>query len=1005
MSATDPKVFTINVEHAFVDELAHGIVDRYGSDPLSLSGVTVLLPNRRAVRALREAFLRRHGHQPLLLPTMRAIGDIDEGEIEVLSAGFGIDFAELVPPISPLRRQILLSQLVERWQLPLGDRTTLAPAQAWRLAEELASLVDQVDTAGLSFDRLEDLAPENLALHWHDTLEFLKIATVHWPEILLAEGKQDPAAYRNQSLRQLSGIYQKIPPEKPVIAAGSTGSIPATAELLKTISRLPHGSVVLPAFDASLSDEAWDALDETHPQSSMKRLLNAMGVSRFEVDDWISGTGPKNGTLSVRNHMLRMALLPAVETEKWRIAGFADMQAAEIFKGLKSVVATSRREEAAAIAVAMRETLEIPEKTAALVTPDRQLALHVRAALAKWGILIDDSGGDRALNSLPGRLLALLAVAASDHFGPLSFLSVLQHPMVCAKLSRPEFLSMVREVDRHVMRGVRPVGGLQGLVARAETVGKEKNSPLGANTLKHFKRVVSMLVPLEKSLQEPATLTDTLKVHLGVAEDLCTDGSQTGAERLWRGEAGIALSNHLAELLESAQGLAVPSAESYDAFFTEVMTSATVRPGWNKHPRLAIWGPLEARLQRADLMILGGLNEGVWPTELKVDPWMSGAMRAEFGLPPLERRIGQSAHDFLVAAGGGEVLLTRAEKTDGTPTVPSRWWLRVEALAGRAVPRASNYLHWASQMDTPESVQPLAAPKPRPPLEARPTQLSVTQIQEWMRDPYALYAKKILGLTTLDPIDDKPNAAQKGILLHEALELFMKEPGKKTGKEGLVRLMEAGERAFEPVITQPAVYAFWWPRFQRIASWFVENETDREIGYEPVLIEGWAKYTVRFTPDVPAFTLVAKADRIDRNKTTGQLAIIDYKTGETPTAKQVEAGYAPQLPLEAWLAKAGAFEKLAATETEDLVYWKLSGGSPVQEQKRPIKDISSAVEEAEAGLRRLVVTFGDPKTAYLSNPRPTITGYGDYDHLSRVKEWRNSLAPVFELANSPKDET
>ncbi len=1009
MKLRAPKIYTIDAGQSFVDELAQGLLDRYGTDPLLLSSVTVLLPNRRASRSLREAFLRLGGGKPILLPTMRAIGDIDDGEIEFLGAGLGLDLSQITPPISPLRRQTLLTKLVEAWRLPGSMDKGLAPAQAWRLAGELALLIDQVDTACLSFDNLADLVPDSLAAHWNETLQFLQIATQHWPAILEVEGTQDPAAYRDQTLRVYAEILQADADRGPIVAAGSTGSIPATAQLLHTVSRLPQGSVVLPALDLSIDDDVWSVLADSHPQSSMKRLLETLGASRHEVEPW-SRASCEHEPGHKRVQLLRSALLPAATTTQWRDLGFRALTDQDLFGNLAAVVAGSRREEAGAIAVIMREILETPGKTAALVTPDRQLALYVRAALRTWGVTIDDSGGDKAINSLPGRLLGLIAAAVSDGFGPLSTLSLLQHPLVSAGLAREDFLAFVRELDQQTLRGVRPAGGLGGIVAKAKDhlTGLKKDDAAkraaAAFLIKRLEQVVTILQPLEQRLTAPADVAETLHLHITAAEQLCATDTASGSENLWRGDSGSVLSEHITSLIDHGDNLLVPSAESYSALFAEMTASVIVRPNWNQHPRLAIWGPLEARLQRADLMILGGLNEGVWPAEPATDPWMSRDMRKQFGLPSHDRRIGQSAHDFILGTSAPEVILTRSEKTDGTPTVPSRWWFRIEAVAGRNIPRATHYLRWAQQMIAPQAVAPVLPPAPKPPVGARPTELSVTQVQELMCDPYALYARKILRLPTLDPLDDAPNAAQKGTLLHEALEVFMATGGAIIGAEGLARLMEVGRETFAPVISQPAVYAFWWPRFERIAKWFVENQQARQETFDPVLIEGWARHSSIFDPAVSEFTLIAKADRIDRNRATGTLEIIDYKTGETPTAKQVEAGYAPQLPLEGWLAAQGAFEGLAAATVEDLVFWKLSGGDPAQETKRPIKDVPASIEQAALGLKKIVTTFADPNTAYLSNPRPEITGYGDYDHLARVKEWRNSIDPLVDDLGLPEPE-
>lgn len=996
MSGSAPKVYTVSAGYSFVDQLVEGVLERFGSDPISLSGTTILLPNRRAVRSLREAFLRRMDGQPMLLPQMRPIGDVEDGEIEFLGAGVGISAADILPPIEPVKRQAYLTMLVQQWLGRTLDEP-MAPAQAWRFAGELAHFLDQAETEDLDLRKLETLVPDGLARHWQVTLDFLKIISEAWPTILLEDKSQNPASYRNQTIRAVADIYRVSPPSGTVIAAGSTGSLPATAELLSVVSRLPRGAVILPGFDAGVDDEIWDHISDSHPQAAMKRLLNFIGASRHEVESW---TVAANLSHQPRLKLLQDSILPSALTGRWRARhGSVDaVSSDQLLTGLRVFVAPGRREEAEAIAVAMREVLETPSKTAALVTPDRQLALYVRAALKRWDVEVDDSGGDKAINTQPGRLLALVAAAVSDAFGPLSFLSLLQHPLVSVGVERATLLAFIRKLDASVLRGVRPAGGLEGLLARANGCIEQKHSNWNSGDQAELERLVSVISPIEKLLENTAPLSHVLETHLSVVEALCANHEQAGKDRLWRGEAGQALADHIYDLMQSASFLTVDTAAGYAAFFNELMQSATVRPGWNKHPRLAIWGPLEARLQQADLMIIGGMNEGVWPAEPGLDPWMSNDMRLSFGLPSLDRRIGQSAHDFMLAVSAPHVLLTRSEKTDGTPTIPSRWWLRLEACLGRPIETDQKYLNWATNLDQVTNVKPVAPPEPRPPLAARPRKVSVTQVQEWMRDPYALYAKKILGLSSRDPIDDKPNAATKGNLLHEALELFLKEEGPTNRTEGKERLLEIGRTVFEPVITQPAVYAFWWPRFERIADWFVDHHQKRSQKWKVALIEGWSSHTFLTPAGGQPFTLEARADRIDQNIESGCLEIIDYKTGNIPTRPQIEAGYAPQLPLEGLLAQLGAFEGLPADAVEDLVYWKITGGDIIQEIKRPISDVSEAIDQARDGLLSLVEAFDNVRTAYLSNPSPTVAGYGDYDHLARVKEWRNPVGEAGQVS-------
>lgn len=450
------------------------------------------------------------------------------------------------------------------------------------------------------------------------------------------------------------------------------------------------------------------------------------------------------------------------------------------------------------------------------------------------------------------------------------------------------------------------------------------------------------------------------------------------------GEAGEALADFLREFLEAADSIEKIPPTGFVGLIDALLLGRVVRPRHGRHPRLNIWGTLEARLQRADRMILGGLNEGSWPGEVPVDPWLSRPMAEALGLPPAERRIGQSAHDFVQALGADEVFLTRSEKMDGTPTVPSRWLLRLAALAGE-LPRRDDLASWCRTMDRPDRTPSAGPPQPTPPLAARPSQLSVTGVERWMRDPYSIYAQYVLNLKPLEEIDADPSAADRGNFMHDALDSYLRAFPAGPPARAREVLLEKGREAFGDALARPSVWAFWWPRFEQVGDWFLSNEEKREGDFETVGSEIKARMLVSGTKF--PFTLTAKADRIDRNS-DGALVIIDYKTGAVPKPNRIAAGYAPQLPLEGVLAEAGAFNGLAPTPVSDLEFWHLRGGTEDPVDIKQVKESGTEIAKSEAGLRKLVNAFADEKTPYLSNPRPEFSGYGDYDHLARVKEWR-----------------
>lgn len=992
MAAASPSVFSIPAGAGFADALAAGLMQRAGGDPLALSRMLILVPTRRGGRALREAFLRLSDGRPLLLPRMMPLGDLDADEIGMQGEAEapGGAASDIPPAIPSLRRQLLLSRLI----LKLGERLEDGPRrpdQAIRLAAELARLLDQVQTERLSFDKLAGLVPADYARHWQITLDFLRIVTEAWPKVLAEHGALDPAERRNRLLDAQGDLWRAGPPGFPVIAAGTTGSIPATRDLLAVVASLPQGMVVLPGLDGLSDDPTWQQIeaDESHPQFNLARLLRHLGVERNDVADWTE-TAP-----TARDRLVAEALRPAATTDAWRQAAPFD---ASSLAGIRRIDCATAQEEAGVIALLLRHALEAPERTAALVTPDRALGRRVAVELARWDIAVDDSAGVPLAQTPPGEFLRLTAALAVERAAPLPLLAALKHPLASGGMATGAFRRCLRQLEIHALRGPRPAEGIAGtrqallrsLAELQDRTGRDMGRIRGP-LLPWLDRLEAMLAPFAALIAAPeAALADLLEAHGRFAEALAESDEEPGPVRLWRGEAGENAANFLAELRDAGTVLGTVEPALYPALLDSLLAGRVVRPRQSSHPRLFIWGPLEARLQQADLLVLGGLNEGVWPPEAGSDPWMSRPMRASFGLPLPEHRIGLSAHDFAQGFGAPEIVLTRAEKQEGAPTVPSRWLLRLDTVLGDAAPTLRQeealWRGWWAAIDRPAAIAPTVRPAPVPPLAARPRKFSVTEIETLMRDPYGIYAAKILKLRALDPIDDDPGAAERGTIIHKALERFLKEHPRTLPPDALGRLLAIGHEVFAEALDRPGVWAFWWPRFNRLARWFVSTEGERRTilaGTETEL-RGEITLTGFAGGDV---TLSAKADRIDRLR-DGTLALIDYKTGQPPKPAEVESGHAPQLPLEALIAGRGGFPGIAAAPVSELAYWRLSGGEPPGEITRPAKDIAAVTEAARDGLERLIQAYDNPVTPYISRPDPdSAPRYSDYLHLARVKEW------------------
>lgn len=953
------NIVMIPAHRAFLDTLASGLLGKGGS--LELARTTVLLPNRRAVRSLTEAFVRIAGGA-LLLPRMLAIGDVAEDEALGLFDDLMMIEADVAPPVDAFERLMLLMPLVNRWQANSGR--VAAAVETLRLADALARTLDHLQLDEIALPRLEEAGNE-LGKHWQKTVDFLGIVVRQWPLILAAAGKTDRVVRRQSLLRAVATRWAAAPPERRIVAAGMASADPAAAALLRVIAGLPRGTLVLPGLDMETQD--WDLIGDapSHPQASMRQLLDRIGAVRDDVGVWPE-TSERDGTAHKSSAIAAALALPAT-TAIWT-------EPIDI-EGLNIVEAANPAEEATVIALAMRRQLETPGASAALVTPDRALARRVAAKLARWNIEIDDSAGTPLGRTPPGTLLIAAIEAGVRRFSPVALLALLKHPLAGPEdeTERARWRDGVRRLDL-ALRGVRPAAGLKGISARLSNSGDSGQESLET----WWKTIESQLKPLETLLNGPVTLAAS-------AEALRVFATAFSGDRLWRGEAGRAAAGHLADLISYGDTPGTLAPADLPALYAALADRIAVRPRYGKHPRLAIYGLLEARLQRADLMILGGMNEGIWPAAPHFDPWLPPLVRRKLGLPESERATGLAAHDFISAAGAAAVLLTRARRDASAPTVPSRFWLRLTAFCGDRLASDAALLAAARGLDARLPVKPASPPRIAPPYAARPKQISITQVDRLRADPFSFYAQRILKLKVLDPLDADPTAADKGTLVHAMLESLIAGGS----------LFDAAARAaaIDMALTrhagQPLLEALWRPRVSRMLEWVADRLAERrDTGWQ----ESHAERKGRMT--VAGIELTGRADIVQCS--ADGLAIADFKTGRLPSGDQIGAGFALQLGLLAGLAEAGVLDGVNAAAVRELAYWKLSGGETPGEAKSTVTNFKTAWGDVPAFIAMCRSVFEAVAAKYLTGTAPfeakVFPEYAlhmhDYDHLARLAEWQ-----------------
>ncbi len=979
-----PELFSIAPHAAFVDALAKGLLDRCGGDPLALARTHVLLPNRRGARALTEAFVRLSGNGGLLLPRMTPVGDLGDDSFDRFAGGE----TALPPAVPVLQRRLELARLVR--SMPAARDLGRSAVEALRLGDALGATLDALLAEEIDPARLKTVVEDaDLASHWQDTLAFLDVVITHWPPARDATGGSDGGTRVAAMIDHAVARWAAQPPETLVVAAGITGSSPPLVRLLGAVMRLPRGLIVLPGLDTDLSDDGearWAAIrcratdgddtreSEEHPQFALKALLSRLGFERADVRDW--GVATDHDGPPARTGAVMAAMAPADAADGWH-AGVAEGG----FESVRAVEAATPSEEAQVIALALREALLVPERTAALVTPDRALARRVAAHCRRWGLNIDDSAGTPLRLTPPGALALALVEAMAQGFAPVTLLAVLKHPLVASGDARLPWLESVRRLDR-ILRGVRPPPGLEAIGAQIDEWLNEPRNAADAGAAAWWEGAAALLEPLSQIADRAETDLPRLAAALRIV------GTALCGDALWAGVDGRALAQ-LVEALETG-GATFGRFEIEEApgLVAALLSDIAVRPAWGGHPRLAILGPLEARLQRADLMILGGVNEGTWPGRAAPDPWLAPAIRARLGLPGLARDIGLAAHDFSGSLGAADVLITRARRDASAPLVPSRFWLRLQAFTGGLRPD-DRLLAIARRLDSRATPVAGERPQPSPPVIKRPRELSVTEVDTLIADPFAFYARRMLRVSPLDPLDQDPTAATRGTRVHDVMEAWTKSGGGSL--ERLERLANAMLDAEGKLF--PLLRALWAPRARRALLWAGEQVHARET-------QGWFAVAAEAagTLSLPnGITLKGRADRVDRAD-DGRLAVIDYKTGRAPTAKQVKAGLSNQLGLLLAMAAGGqlgtsAGDRVARGPPGEIAYWRLIGGRDHGEIVDPLKG-KPPMTPAEL-VDFVLLTVEDLTTRRLLTATPFESkrhpglAWGDYDHLARVSEWQD----------------
>ncbi|MGB7334814.1 MAG: double-strand break repair protein AddB [Salaquimonas sp.] len=1043
------NVYSIAPGLPFLRTLAEAILDgEFGeadlqANPLAFSDSIIFLPTRRAARSLGvellEAANRKFHSRAVILPRIRTIGDLDEEEnflgLGAENAAGDFDVLGQLPDslkvIDPIERQLILARFTQKWAQSMSPEVSrlLEPEQialpssagdALHMANELARFMDQIETEEADWQSIKAITGEDsFSGWWQLTLEFLHIIMEQWPQFLAAGNMINPAAFRNQVIDFRIKELQRQGGNGFVLAAGTTGSIPATARLLAAIKNLPNGSIILPGLDKDLPDniikrfiDTDEMSDEgvisTHPQFGLVRLLSKLKTCHAEV----TPLGAQAEQFTLRDEIINTVLLPAEDSQLWMDLRkqYHEDAITQAFENVSLIEATSEYQEALAVALVLREALDDPQKTAALVTPDRKLARRVSSELERFNIQIDDSAGEALLISKPASFLRHILRSVFTGDDPVSLSSFLKSDLLVLGKERGSSKSLQELLELLLVRDAISLPNLKDLASatakRRTEIETTTYSPKQLRNLddedwieielatKTISETLTPLIALSTASGEinPSELMNALR---SCAVKLSSDANRVS--HLFDDVGGPELSSLLDKHCEDRNtGFTFKPQEAPSVFDALVAGNRTRKVGRTR-ARLHIYGALEARLQHSDVLILGGLNEGIWPQSPNDDPYLNRPMRSELQLPLPERRIGLAAHDFSQFSGARQVYYTRSKRTDDTPAIASRWLQRLKTFLGAnqievLSNRGTYYLDLAKQIDQARHPEPpLKRPAPKPPVSTRPKRLSITEIETWIRDPYAIYAKHILKLRKLPPLIREADPALRGTIYHNTLASFITCWPGPIDDQAKAKLSEIADREFSSHNLPAEIKAVWRPRFDAVGEGFLNWQKER---WEKIR-SSHCEIDLASEIEATGFFLHGRADRIDELK-DGSLAIIDYKTGNTPSVKQAKT-LSPQLSLEAALAARGKADSISKAPISELLYVRLKAGNEfkaddISKGKDKHGNECTPGELAEITYEELIqqiIAYQSEDQPYVSlyAPQPNKSYAGDYDHLARIREW------------------
>lgn len=940
----DHHMGRIGAKGVVLDEIAAFFIQKTAHNPIALAEHTFFLPTRRAVRSFIQSLRRISLTDVLVMPHVLALSDMPP----VLDLN-----QKPLKTATPFERRILMQRLLSEERFKDLIASSTSKSQLFHFIDAVLTIIDELFLYEVAPSDFQKVLPFELSMHQAQTFRLLQGIYTAWPTHLKTFQCLDPLEERVRRYRAYTQ-HLKVA-ENPVVTIGIQAHYGFVVDFLKAIQSMPQGYLFF--SDPLAQEEPYFKRDvhKGHPAFHLKRLFEKMSLSDVPV---------------IEKHAFksRHALLTRVFESSPSDKGVIDLDATD---GLHSLEMQTMHEEAEVIAVLMAEAVLDQDKTVALVTSHQRLALEVTALLKRWSIIPDNSLRENFTTTAFGRCVTLSVAFLTQNYDPVLLLSLLKHPYVSLGVSRESVLNAARWIENTVMRSDRVIQHVHDLFIKA---------------MPHdVKAILEGLLTLQnafETLKEHNALRslEDLMNHLhSFLENLFAGTRLDGFGSVFNTPEGISFNQGIEDLKTSHVKETLVNSSEWPQVCSAFMQELSLSKAWGFHPNAFILGPLEARLLSFDRVILADFNEGRWPRMKRDDFWMSSSMKQALGMDGESVELSQQADDWLYLMMQKEVFITRSKRIDGKPTVNSRWYMRLKTRLesmNQTISSGSVYKKWAKTIwHDAEVSEPFSKPRGNPPVSSRPTRLSLSALKMLKENPYAFYVRSILKLEPLKPLVHSLNHQKFGSLIHQVLadELNMRPPSEQPMPQTLEHM---GLRVFKAYRDDPLWPYYWHKRLLQSIDYFLELERRQT----PKAHKHYAEMNIIFTKGTPfgSFDFIAKADRVDVFL-DGSVRLIDYKTGQCPTLKDIKTLKDMQLSLEGWMVDAGVLSTYDAHKTQSLSYWGLKDGKYVV-----VDEPTSIIESVQTVLLDLLKHYYDDGAPYEVTLKHF---YEDIRHYARWDEW------------------